>query len=493
MRSFLGFAALSSVILAAVPAAAGTLSVGPGQMYSKPCDAIAAAQDGDVIEVDAAGSYDGDTCAWSTDNLTVRGINGRAKIDLTGVTPSQQKGIFTIYAPNATIENFELSGAAISAGAGNNGAGIRHQGLNLTVRGCYFHDNQDGILGGPLSNGQPALGMGTVIIEDSEFSNNGAGDGFSHNMYIGEYGSFTLTGSWSHKANVGHLVKTRAHENYILYNRITGEDGTDSYEIDVPQGGKTYIIGNLVEQGPMTQNPAIITYAEESQANPVQELFVVNNSIVNDLGHGTFVHVAAAVTTPTVLENNIFVGMGTVCDQASAVQTTNFSGNPMFVDQANYDYHLTAGSPCVDHGTTPGMGDGYALAPTDEYVQPTSTEKRHTVGTIDIGAYELNGGGGAGGGGTTGSTTGTTSTGTTGTTSTGSASTGSTMGAGGGSTSSTGAGAGGSSGTESGSSSSGAPGSKSGCGCGVASDGTGSSAALVAAVAWMARRRRRRA
>jgi hypothetical protein len=89
-------------------AAADTLMVGPGQAYAMPCDAIGSANAGDTIEVDAAGSYDGDTCAWSTDNLTIRGINGRAKIDLTGVTPVQQKGIFTINAPNATIESFEF-------------------------------------------------------------------------------------------------------------------------------------------------------------------------------------------------------------------------------------------------------------------------------------------------------------------------------------------------------------------------------------------------
>ena len=39
--------------LVATPARSGTLSVGPGQSYAKPCDAIAAAQPGDVIEVGA--------------------------------------------------------------------------------------------------------------------------------------------------------------------------------------------------------------------------------------------------------------------------------------------------------------------------------------------------------------------------------------------------------------------------------------------------------
>jgi hypothetical protein len=100
---------------------AATLQVGPGKMYGKPCQAIAAAATGDVIEVDAAGSasYKGDTCAWSTDNLTVRGVNGRPKLDITGTTPAQQKGLYTIYATTATIENLEFTGAAISAAAGN--------------------------------------------------------------------------------------------------------------------------------------------------------------------------------------------------------------------------------------------------------------------------------------------------------------------------------------------------------------------------------------
>src|SRR6185312_10606226 len=158
------------------------------------------------------------------------------------------------------------------------------------------------------------------------------------------------------------------------------------------------------QQGTMTQNPNIISYEEEgtSPTNTVLDLFVVNNSIVNDLASGSavFVKVGADVTKPVLLQNNIFVGMGTVTNQAGATQTTNYSGDPMFVDQAGYDYHLTAGSPCVDKGTAPGMGDSYALTPAEQYVQPTETKGRTTVNVIDIGAYELGGAtdGGVGGG-----------------------------------------------------------------------------------------------
>ncbi|HSQ66447.1 MAG TPA: choice-of-anchor Q domain-containing protein [Polyangiaceae bacterium] len=373
-------------------ASAATLTVGPGKTFAKPCAAIAAAQPGDIIEVDASGNYDGDTCAWSTDNLTVRGVGGRAKIDLTGVTPAQQKGIFTVYAPNATIENFELSGAAISANAGNNGAGIRHQGTNLTVRNCYLHDDQDGILGAP-----PTDGTGTVLIEYSEFANNGAGDGYSHNMYLNHYASFTLRYSYSHGAKVGHLVKTRAYENFVLYNRITDETGTTaSYEIDIPNGGTSYVIGNLIEQSATSQNPTIVTSGEEGTSNPDQHFYFVNNTVVNDLGSGTFVNLAAG--TIALLENDIFRGKGTITSLAGATLTSNWDdgkGDPMLAAQASYDYHLLPGSPCVDQGTAPGSGlNNQSLAPDHDYVDVASTETRSVAGAaIDIGAYELGGGG----------------------------------------------------------------------------------------------------
>ncbi|MHB1844789.1 MAG: right-handed parallel beta-helix repeat-containing protein [Deltaproteobacteria bacterium] len=383
------FLALTALLLGAPAAWASTLEVGPGQPYAKPCDAIAAAQPGDVIEVDAAGSYDGDTCAWTTDGLTVRGIHGRAKIDLTGVTPAQQKGIFTIEGgASATIENFELSGAAISAAAGNNGAGIRHQGLNLTVRNCFIHDNQDGILGKPATTD-----TGTILVESSEFSHNGAGDGYSHNLYINDFASFTMQFSYSHDGNVGHLVKSRAYTTLLLYNRITDEDGgTASYEVDLPNGGTAYVIGNLIEQSATTQNPAIVSFGEEGTPSGYDShLFVVNNTILNDLGSGTFV--VDTTATPALLENDIFYNGGTVTGQVSAVLTTNFEsatmGDPKFVDVASYDVDLAAGSPCIDQGSAPGSNGGQSLAPLFEYVHPLGSMPRTVVGSaIDIGAYE---------------------------------------------------------------------------------------------------------
>lgn len=366
-------------------AAAATLTVGPGKQYAAPCAAIAAAATGDRIEIDAAGSYSGDVCGWTTNGLTIVGVNGRPKIDAGG-TSAQGKAIWVISGNDTTVENVELTGAMVTDA---NGAGIRQEGKNLTVRGCFFHDNQDGILAGDAAGS-------TIVIEGSEFAHNGAGDGQSHNLYINHVDKLVFRWNYSHHANVGHLLKSRALVSDIRYNRFSDEaDGTASYEINVPNAGTTMIVGNLIEQGPMTMNPAIIDYGSEPTGfNPASDLYVVNNTVVNDRGSGTFVQIAAMVTTPAVLTNNIFVGGGTVTTQASAVQTANYTGTmPMLASTATYDYHLLTGSPCVDAGQDPGMtAGGVALSPTMEYVHPAMVEGRVSVGAIDIGAYELGGG-----------------------------------------------------------------------------------------------------
>jgi hypothetical protein len=246
---------------------------------------------------------------------------------------------------------------------------------------CYFHDNQDGILGSP-----PSAGSGSVTIQTSEFYNNGAGDGYSHNMYLGDYGTVTVVGSYSHHANVGHLLKSRGYVNNIMYNALLDESGgTASYEIDLPQGGTSTIIGNFIEQSAATMNPLIITSGEETPLNPTQQVYLVNNTIVNDLSSGTFTSFVAGTTA--VLENNIFHGAGTITNGGSAMQITNWidsQGDPML--GSNYD--LVAGSPCVDSGTLPMQ----SLIPTMEYVAPLTLDQRAVAGSgIDIGADELDG------------------------------------------------------------------------------------------------------
>lgn len=257
-------------------ASAATIQVGPTRTYKTVQAGVNAAAAGDTIQIDSGTYVQGN--GWANigkANLTIVGVgSSRPVLDANGSVLSS-KGIFVVSSggTNLTVQNLEFKNARFSTD--KNGAGIRFQSTNLTVTGCYFHDNDDGILtdAGTSSN---------ILIQTSEFNHNGYGDGQSHNMYIGAVGTFTLKYCWSHNSYVGHLVKSRALVNYILYNRLTDEGGNGSYECSAPQGGTTYVIGNEIEQSSATGNSTIIDYASEGMVNPDSHLYVVNNSVVND-------------------------------------------------------------------------------------------------------------------------------------------------------------------------------------------------------------------
>jgi hypothetical protein len=474
-------AALLASLLFSTLAQAATREVGPGKPYATPCDAIAAAQADDLIEI-AAGTYT-DTCAISVPGLTLRGVGGRPVIDLSSGTPAQQKGIYVILADGVTVENLELRGAHIGVNSGENGAGLRVQASNFTVRGCFIHDNQNGILGNPLSLG------GSITIESSEFTNNGQGNGCSdgngctHNIYLGDkFAEVIFRYNWSHKLatdtpDKGHLFKSRAPKNLIAHNRFTAEGDTDSYELELPKGGFALVIGNLIEQGPTSGNPSILAYGKEGLSGGDDRLFVVNNTFVNKLGKGTFIDVSGGA--PLVAHNNLLVGAGTPSNTGPLSADNLAVADPKFVDGEGYDYHLLPGSPAIDQGVDPGMVDAYSLTPVEEYQHPTGHVPRPKDGKLDVGAYEYSqgttGSGGAGAGGQSASGGG----GDGG--STGSGGSGSTGGAGGGG----GTGATGGSGDEG------------GCSCrveGGRGEGVsfGGASSLMAALSLLGRRRKRR-
>ena len=349
--------------------------VGPRRRHTHPDQVTGIVRSGDVVEIDA-GPYRGPASIWSTDNLTLRGVGGRAHL-VAPATIGNGKAIWVTVGANIAVENVEFSGAAVPH---HNGSGIRAEGRDLAVCGSYFHDNQEGILGGG----------GRVLVEYSEFARNGNCDdpeGCAHNIYIVNTARFTLRHSYSHHARIGHVVKSRARENHILYNRLMDEaDGTSSYIIDLPEGGLSYVIGNLLQQGPRTDNPVILAYGAEGLRHPSRTLYVVNNTFVNDLGSGTFVSVAPGGTA--TVQNNLFVGAGTAVGGA-AIQLSNLATSaPRFVDRGAFDYRPTAATPGIDRGTAPGTAGAFDLTPVYQYVHPAGREPRLTRNAIDIGAYE---------------------------------------------------------------------------------------------------------
>ena len=370
-------------------ASAATLSVGPGKTYAKPCAAIAAAKDGDVIEITGNTTYSGDVCYILRHNLTIRGVNGRPKIDAAGKNAGG-KGIWVVDGNNLTVDNVEMYGAKVPDA---NGAAFRLEAAGFTLRNSFIHDNENGILANANANSD-------VVIENTEFGHNGAGDGQSHNLYIGHVKSLTFRYNFSHDANVGHNLKSRADTNLIAYNRFSslnpGETGSTaagkpSYEIDLPNAGTSYIIGNIIQQPASNSNPAMLAYGEEGAVNAGSDLYVINNTFLNDMGSGgTFMFVSGKVPTPAVVQNNIYAGVGTFSTQASTIDKTNYrSASPSFANRAAYDLHPVGSALVIDAGSDPGVSaKGVSLKAVAQYKAVAAGEARPVVGQIDIGAYE---------------------------------------------------------------------------------------------------------
>lgn len=363
--------------------------VGPTRTYKNPSDVVSLVHDGDIVEVDAATYRCNTSVKWSANFLTLVGVGGRPVLDATGCGIAGGKGIWNpLYSMHdMIIDNFEFMGAQVGD---ENGAGIRYDGTGyLYITNSFFHDNQNGVL---LT---PGSGTTNIVIDHSEFARNGTDAGRTHNMYISSgLGSFVLRFSYSHDSHVGHLVKSRAQNNYILYNRLADEtQGDSSYNIDIPNGGLTYIIGNIIEQGPNSSNYGIISYSSEGNPNPIQKIYVANNTIVNNgSANATALNLYDQGLTDARMVNNLIVGVRTENLVAYTPNKITLAGNivtstPGF-NTTNNNYILGATSPAVNTATDAGSAGGFSLTPVYEFLPPAGAMLRPIQGTLDVGAQE---------------------------------------------------------------------------------------------------------
>ena len=319
------------------------------------------AKDRDIIEVDG-GDYLGDVAVWAQNDLTVRAKNGCARLLAQGVS-AESKGIWVIRGGKITVEGFDFVGAAVSD---RNGAGIRFEKGNLKVENCRFLENENGILTGSDADS-------TLEILNSEFGNNGFGDGQSHNLYVGAIGLLKVTGSYFHHAKVGHLLKSRASKNLIFYNRLTDEiGGTASYELEFPSGGVAYVMGNLIQQSSTTENPNIISFGAEGFRSQSNRLYLVNNTLVDMRPQGgQFLRVRGGASVVAI--NNLLVGKSTLESGAAGDYRNNFNVDlDEFVLAVREDFHLRPGSKLIGKAVMVDAVDGVGLRPTAEYKHPRS-------------------------------------------------------------------------------------------------------------------------
>lgn len=157
-----------------------------------------------------------------------------------------------------------------------NGAGIRLERGNLTVRQAWFRDSEQGI----LSADDPAS---SVLIEQSTFSRLGRCDrGLScaHSVYFGDYGSVTIRRTRFEQGRGGHYVKSRAARTDVTQSSFDDSRGVaTNYMIDLSIGSTGRIAGNWFVQGQDKENySAFIANAAEGHAHSADGLTIVDNN-----------------------------------------------------------------------------------------------------------------------------------------------------------------------------------------------------------------------
>lgn len=366
-------------VQAVVPA---TMVVGPGEKISSITEAAKQARDGDVIEI-RPGVYRGQPAVWTQNNLVIRGA-GERPVMLADGKSAEGKAIWVVRGGKLRIENIEFRGARV---ADLNGAGVRFEKGSLTVRACAFFDNEMGI----LTANRSEL---TLEVVDSEFGDAPRTQGDLHHLlYVGAIGKFTLRGSRFSNGYLGHLVKSRARENHILYNMLVdGAGGKSSYELEFPNGGIAYVLGNTIGQSAGTDNPRIVSYGAEGPKWPENALYMAHNTLINDAYAGTFVNVRTDRMGGDVevwLLNNLTVGAGDLHKPSQGRFDGNRAvGRHELVDVGGIPLKLTNLSPLRGAVRPPGQAPGMELLPDAEFVFPVGTRRMRPTSLLAPGAFQ---------------------------------------------------------------------------------------------------------
>lgn len=273
------------------------LKVGPREALRTLASAARAATDGSLVEV-AAGDYLADVATWPQHELTLRAVGGRVRLIASGAH-AQGKGIFVTRGQRQRIEGFDFIGCRVPD---RNGAGIRLEAGSLTLVDCRLEDNENGV----LTSNDPAVELDLI---DCDFGRIAPGTGQTHHCYVGAIARLGVTGCRFHSGLMGHLLKSRARVNQVLYSRlIDGIGGRASYELEFPNGGLNLVMGNLIGQSSTSENPHLISVGAEGLRGSAHALWLVHNTCIDDRpGGGIWLRVASSLNDVHVA-NNLFVG-----------------------------------------------------------------------------------------------------------------------------------------------------------------------------------------
>lgn len=287
------------------PAAAAIIEVGGQSPYQTLPQAAAVAKNGDTVWIHAGFYTQG--AQWNASNLTIENApdSPPGSVIVSGGTVAG-KGLFVTRGDNILIQGIRFENAKVPSG---NGAGIRAEGYNLTVRNSQFVGNENGIL---VTSRTPG---GTLIVDNSFFdaTRSQLAGALGHSLYANYVDNVIVRNSVFQRDYTGHYIKSRALSTIISNTRIDDTNGTASYLIDIAQGGSARIVENILIKGAAASNccTAIAygfeTYKGGAFVNPPGRLLAAHNDFTN-LRNST-VGFVVNKTTPAqmaIVKDNIF-------------------------------------------------------------------------------------------------------------------------------------------------------------------------------------------
>jgi hypothetical protein len=237
-------------------------------------DQISSAKPGAVIEV-PAGDYD------LTDQKIYRSMTIRGSADGKTILRSAattEKGILVpLIGVDLVVENVTFAGAK---SWDRNGAGIRHEGRNLTVVNCRFLGNEDGILSTGDKNG-------VITIERSLFRDSGFGDGQSHAIYVDGAALVDVKDSKFVSTRIGHHLKSLAQKTVVRNTTFDDGHGRGSYAIDASRGGALVVENSVFIQASDAENYSVINY-DLTRGGSAEGITLKGNKVVNRFRGGVF-------------------------------------------------------------------------------------------------------------------------------------------------------------------------------------------------------------
>jgi len=265
---------IALIPLLAAPAVAQTAGgsftvLGSGQSFAALQEAVNSIKGGTDTVMIAPGTYH--DCAVQQDgNITFKAaVPGKAIFE---GTTCEGKAVLVLRGASSVVDGIIFRGLRVGDG---NGAGIRAESGDLTVRNSMFLDSQEGILGN-VPTGQ------RILIDHSTFAGLGQCDespSCAHSIYLANKGSVTITHSRFERGNGGHYVKLRVPNVSITDNSFDDSKGRKTnYMIDLSEGGTGLIARNTFADGPNKENwSGFIVVAAEGRTYSSAGLKVVDN------------------------------------------------------------------------------------------------------------------------------------------------------------------------------------------------------------------------